>query len=177
MPPRPREFSTSCGRGCTEFPCQSSADTTSSTLWRSGVPHFDGKAQSAYLSATARALRADPLPVDEYLKASGVPRTSLYNSAYMENLVTPVIGFQMCKKLDDGTISVEIPSPEDRYMPFYSVDQTGGWVLAALKNPAQWIGALLEYWLDARAHYAQARTCMPSASTSPRGRLLRRLAG
>ncbi|KZV78045.1 NAD(P)-binding protein, partial [Exidia glandulosa HHB12029] len=104
------------------FPPRRSSRTFSA-LWTAGVPHFDGKAQ-----------------VDEYLKASGIPRTSLFNSAYFENLVSPVSGFQMCKKQDDGSISVEIPSPADSYMPFYSVDQTGGWVLEALKNPDKWIG-------------------------------------
>ncbi|KZV98379.1 NAD(P)-binding protein [Exidia glandulosa HHB12029] len=89
---------------------------------------------------TSRHDTSDAESVDEYLKASGIPRTSLFNSAYFENLVSPVSGFQMCKKQDDGTISVEIPSPADSYMPFYSVDQTGGWVLEALKHPDKWIG-------------------------------------
>ncbi|KZV81691.1 NAD(P)-binding protein [Exidia glandulosa HHB12029] len=89
----------------------------------STFPHYDSKAQ-----------------VDEYLKASGIPHTSLYNCGYFENLISPVSGFQLCKKLDDGTISVEIPIPADSYMAFYSVDQTGGWVLEALKNPSRWIG-------------------------------------
>ncbi|KZV96716.1 NAD(P)-binding protein [Exidia glandulosa HHB12029] len=64
--------------------------------------------------------------VDDYLKASGIPRTSLYTSAYMEHLIRP--------------ISADLKMPEGSCVPFFSVDQMGGWALEAIKNPDKWIG-------------------------------------
>lgn len=90
------------------------------TLPHCDCPHFEGKHQ-----------------IDEYLKASGVPRTSFYNAFYFENIIGQM---GMFKKADDGSFSVEIPHPEDSYIPSYSVDQSGGWVLAAFKNPTEYIG-------------------------------------
>ncbi|KZV98608.1 NAD(P)-binding protein [Exidia glandulosa HHB12029] len=83
------------------------------------VPHFESKYQ-----------------VEEYLKASGVPYTVFLNAFYYENLTK----INMLKKLDDGTYSVEIPIPEDTYIPSYSVDQSGGWILEAFKKPELYIG-------------------------------------
>ena len=48
-------------------------------------------------------------------------------------------------KLDDGTLSVEILHPNDAFIPSYSVDQSGGWVLAALKNPSEYVGTFLDH--------------------------------
>lgn len=43
----------------------------------------------------------------------------------------------MLKKLDDGGRLLQFPQPEDPYIPSYSVDQSGGWVLQAFKQPEQ----------------------------------------
>ncbi|EJD47470.1 NAD(P)-binding protein [Auricularia subglabra TFB-10046 SS5] len=76
--------------------------------------------------------------VNEYLKASGVPRTTFYNPFYYENLVNP--NMAMVTKADDGTLVLDLPIPEDTYIPSYSNDQAGAWVLTAFKNPSEWIG-------------------------------------
>ncbi|KZV86652.1 NAD(P)-binding protein [Exidia glandulosa HHB12029] len=76
--------------------------------------------------------------IEQYLKASGLPYTALYNSTYYENLGNKAFG--TLKKLDDGTYSVELPFPEDAYIPSYSVDQSGGWVLEVFKKPEQYTG-------------------------------------
>lgn len=76
--------------------------------------------------------------INAYLEASGVPRTTFYNPFYYENLINPAMG--MVKKADDGSLVLDLSIPEDTYIPSYSVDQSGAWVLPALKSPAQWIG-------------------------------------
>ncbi|KZV93492.1 NAD(P)-binding protein [Exidia glandulosa HHB12029] len=83
------------------------------------VPHAQGKYEA-----------------NEYLKASGVPRTSFFNCSYFENLHK----FGFLKKLDDESFSVELPTLPDSWIPSYSVTQSGGWVLQAFKHPEQWIG-------------------------------------
>ncbi|KZV96238.1 NAD(P)-binding protein [Exidia glandulosa HHB12029] len=85
------------------------------------IPHFESKYQ-----------------VELHLKASGVPYTTFYNAFYYENLVNE--GFGMIKRLADGTLSLEIPTPADVHIPVYSVGQTGGWILSILKNPSEYIG-------------------------------------
>ncbi|KZV96720.1 NAD(P)-binding protein [Exidia glandulosa HHB12029] len=78
--------------------------------------------------------------VDDYLKSSNIPRTSLYTSGYMENLVNLISGRQMCTVQSDGSLVVDLKMPAGCAIPLYSVDQTGGWAIEALKNPDKWIG-------------------------------------
>ncbi|KZW03411.1 NAD(P)-binding protein [Exidia glandulosa HHB12029] len=91
------------------------------TLPHSNVPHFEGKYQ-----------------VELYLKASGVPHTNFVNAFYYENLVKE--GFGITKRASDGSLSIEIPIPADVYLPFYSVGQTGAWILPIFKNPSEYLG-------------------------------------
>ncbi|KZV86157.1 NAD(P)-binding protein, partial [Exidia glandulosa HHB12029] len=91
------------------------------TLPHSDTPVFEGKYK-----------------VEQYLKASGVPFTTFTNCLYYENLVNPGLGF--LKPLQDGTLSLELPVPENVYLPFYTVSQTGAWILQAFKDPAKYLG-------------------------------------
>ncbi|KAI5116408.1 hypothetical protein M0805_006226 [Coniferiporia weirii] len=77
--------------------------------------------------------------IDDYLKLSGVPRTSLYTSFYFENFV----GFPtfMFKKTTEGKFVAEWPYLlTDGPVGGYSVGETGAYVLEALKKPTEWIG-------------------------------------
>jgi len=75
----------------------------------------------------------------EYLKKSGVPFTILYNPFYFENVVNTQYG--ILRKTDSGNLLLDLPIPADVYLPSYSADETGGWVLAIFKNQAQYLGA------------------------------------
>lgn len=86
-----------------------------------GVPHCDSKDA-----------------INEYLKASGVPRTTFCNPFYYENLVNPYMG--AVKKEEDGTLVLGLSIPEDTLLPSYSNDQAGAWILTVFKNPSEWIG-------------------------------------
>ena len=47
----------------------------------------------------------------------------------------------MFKKTDDGSLQVEMMYPEDALIPSYSVNQSGGWFLEALKHPEKYQGS------------------------------------
>ena len=51
----------------------------------------------------------------------------------------------MIKKTADGALQVEIMYPEDAVIPSYSVNQTGGWFLEALKKPELYLGTLFRH--------------------------------
>ncbi|THH02949.1 hypothetical protein EW145_g6664 [Phellinidium pouzarii] len=76
--------------------------------------------------------------IDDYLKLSGVPRTSLYTSFYYENFLTfPAFMF---KKTEDGKIVAEWPYALTKgFIGGYSVGETGAYVLEALKGHEEWI--------------------------------------
>jgi len=78
--------------------------------------------------------------VDEYLKAGGVPRTSLYTSFYFENFYFfPFIAF---KKEEDGTLLADWPyMASDGPIGAYAAGETGAYVVEALKNPGKWINS------------------------------------
>jgi len=40
----------------------------------------------------------------------------------------------------DGSLLINIPIMEDKYMACYSVEQSGGWALEAFKRPEKWVG-------------------------------------
>ncbi|KAF8587069.1 NAD(P)-binding protein [Ramaria rubella] len=74
--------------------------------------------------------------VNDYLRASGLPSTSLFTSYYFENYTRqlPLI------KNFDGTFTFPVELTPDIPIAVYSAAETGAWVLAAFKNPEQWIG-------------------------------------
>ena len=51
-------------------------------------------------------------------------------TAYLSNLVK----FGFLEKQEDGSLLVKISNFDDASLPVYAVEQTGGWVLAALKD-------------------------------------------
>jgi len=78
--------------------------------------------------------------VNEYLKESGMRRTSLYTLFYFENFIN--LEAFMLRKSSNGT-AVEADWPvlwADGPVPGYSVSDTGAYVLAAFKEPEKWIG-------------------------------------
>ncbi|EJD47469.1 NAD(P)-binding protein [Auricularia subglabra TFB-10046 SS5] len=81
--------------------------------------------------------------INEYLKSRGVSRTTFYNPFYFETLVNPFMvmrGWQAVKKEGDGSLVLGLSIPEDTYLPSYSNDQAGAWILTVFKNPSDWIG-------------------------------------
>ncbi|PVF95817.1 NAD(P)-binding protein [Serendipita vermifera] len=91
------------------------------TLDHSGVPHFDTKAR-----------------VDDYLKESGVPRTSLYTAFFVENIGNPY-GFAI-KRDEGGNILFDLAFKTDGPIPIIAASDIGKWALVAFKNPDEWIG-------------------------------------
>jgi len=79
------------------------------------VPHFETKAR-----------------VNDYLIASGVPRTSLYTSYFAENFKSP---FFAIKRNDAGKVVIDVPYKTDGKLPTIAASDIGGWALAAFKNP------------------------------------------
>ncbi|EJD00673.1 NmrA-domain-containing protein [Fomitiporia mediterranea MF3/22] len=94
------------------------------------VPHWDSKAE-----------------VDDYLKKTKLPRTSLYTSAYYENfLAFPNL---IIKKDDAGKLVADWPVFwTDGPIGGYSVAETGAYVLEAFKKPKEWIGKDLRVLSD-----------------------------
>jgi len=89
-----------------------------STLDHSYVPHFESKAK-----------------VDDYLKESGISRTSLYTSVFYENFLQGTL-----LKYASGQWVFSIPITPDSQIPFYSAMDIGGWVVPALKDPKKYQG-------------------------------------
>ena len=77
----------------------------------------------------------------EYLKTTGLPYTIVYNSFYYENLASP--GFNMLRKGEKGTLTVNFGTPAHVHLPSYSVDETGGWVLQVFKRPSEYLGMFI----------------------------------
>ncbi|CAG7852465.1 SubName: Full=Uncharacterized protein {ECO:0000313/EMBL:CCA74952.1} [Serendipita indica DSM 11827] len=88
-----------------------------------------------YYKVTHFETKAD---VDDYLKESGVPRTSLYTSFFLENIRFP----QMIKinRSADGTVILDVPFKTDGQIPMIFAGDIGKAALVAFKNPQQWIG-------------------------------------
>ena len=110
----------------------------------------------------------------DYLKESGVPRTSLYTGFFIENFLAPQT---KPKKQEDGSYLLAIPtlpdgnlqspprgrSPAIRFLSpmltqpaknfLYPASQTGAWVLRAFLSPAQWLNKdmrIVTEWLSLR---------------------------
>lgn len=86
--------------------------------WR--TPHFETKAR-----------------VNDYLIASGLPRTSLYTSWFAENIKSE---FFSIKRNASGKVVMDVAYKTDGKIPVISASDIGGWALVAFKNPTQWIG-------------------------------------
>lgn len=86
------------------------------------APHFETKAQ-----------------IDDYLKVSGVPRTSLYTSSYFENILGPHFGLKKDPELDGGIV-LDTNMWSEGYLPMISARDIGAWAVAAFKTPEKWIG-------------------------------------
>ncbi|KAH8113593.1 NmrA-domain-containing protein [Phellopilus nigrolimitatus] len=93
-----------------------------STLEHSDVPHGESKAL-----------------VDDYLQSSGLPRTSLVTAFYYENFY--IFPDMALKKNEAGKLVAHWPLLwTDGPLGAFSVAETGAYVLAAFKNPKEWIG-------------------------------------
>lgn len=94
-----------------------------STLDHGYLPHFDSKAQ-----------------VDDALKASGIPRTSIYTCSYIDNACGPMYGWKKDPKLPGGVLlDNKLAATDGRTPVVYSKD-VGAWAAAAFLHPEQWIG-------------------------------------
>lgn len=78
-------------------------------------------------------LRSDPSAPEELLSA-GVPTTTLHSSVPYNRVVT------WLRNGPDGSLILDIPVPDDTKIPFFAIEQTGEYVLAALNNPKRWVG-------------------------------------
>jgi len=85
------------------------------------TPHYETKAR-----------------VNDYLIASGVPRTSLYTSWFAENIKSPF--FFPIKRDASGTIVMDVGYKTDAKIPVIAASDIGAWALVAFKNPREWIG-------------------------------------
>lgn len=75
--------------------------------------------------------------INEYLIASGVPRTSLYTSMYYENYAHMLT----VKKEETGQLVANWPLvATDGPAVSFSVEDIGGFALEAFKHPNKWIG-------------------------------------
>ncbi|KAF8587066.1 NAD(P)-binding protein [Ramaria rubella] len=106
---------------------------------KTGVKHFiwSSMDHSEYEISCCES-KAD---VDDYLKASGVPRTSVYTSCYFENFTNL---FRLTKN-PSGSYDFPMKLTPDIPIPVYCANETGkailfAWVLVAFKNPDEWLG-------------------------------------
>lgn len=82
------------------------------------VPHFDSKAQVA-----------------QHIRQIGLPFTEVRLASYMENCFD---WFERSKRAD---VAYELTFPmQDKPIDLFSVDDTGGVVLAIFEKPQEWIG-------------------------------------
>jgi len=130
------------------------------TSWESGP---DAERQQGYnlvYCAKAESVRhfiwstleraAFPVPhrdskddIDSYLRSSGVPFTSLVATMTFESMADSTI----LKPMRAGLVG-EWTIPTDSGIPCFCAADTGGFVLAILKNPQQWLGQTLTMITD-----------------------------
>ncbi|KAL1412597.1 hypothetical protein Q8F55_000344 [Vanrija albida] len=70
----------------------------------------------------------------EELLSAGVPTTTLHSSVPYNRIVT------WLRNGTNGSLILDIPVPDDTKIPFFAIEQTGDYVLAALNNPKRWVG-------------------------------------
>jgi len=90
-----------------------------SSLDHGNVPHFESKAVVA-----------------DYIAQIGVPHTIVLTSFYFENFYK----FPGLFKEEKGQFDFLYPIIPDTKMPCYAVEDTGAWVLHALKHPEESLG-------------------------------------
>ncbi|PVF95815.1 NAD(P)-binding protein [Serendipita vermifera] len=103
------------------------------TLDHSGVPHWDTKAE-----------------VDDYLKDSGIPRTSLYTSWFAENIGSP---FFPIKRQPSGELLLDLTYKTDGQLGAIYAGDIGKWGLVAFKDPKTWVGKdmkVITEWITPR---------------------------
>ncbi|CAK9787086.1 NAD(P)-binding protein [Cutaneotrichosporon oleaginosum] len=69
----------------------------------------------------------------EDLRRLGVPHTVLHTSVPFSRLI------EWLEESDTGLV-LNFPVPDDCSVPFFAIEQTGEYVLAALRNPKKWVG-------------------------------------
>ncbi|BEI83711.1 hypothetical protein CcaverHIS002_0403150 [Cutaneotrichosporon cavernicola] len=69
----------------------------------------------------------------EELRRLGVPHTVLHTSVPFSRLNEWLV------PTDKGLL-LDLPVPDDTSIPWFAVEQTGDYVLAALRNPKKWVG-------------------------------------
>ncbi|WVQ69836.1 uncharacterized protein L199_008057 [Kwoniella botswanensis] len=93
--------------------------STLEDLGEDGIPHLDSKVQ-----------------VSKYIRTTSLPTTHLITSYYFSNANK----FGQITKDKHGSLVLATPVPDDCYLPGFAVEQTGAWVLKALKDPERFIG-------------------------------------
>jgi len=92
------------------------------------IPHWETKAN-----------------VDDYLKESGIPRTSIYTASFWENLGHPFFGL---KRDSNGTLLLDVPYATDGPMPSIAGSDCGVIAGIALQNPEKYIGKDIHAAMD-----------------------------
>ncbi|PVF92671.1 NAD(P)-binding protein [Serendipita vermifera] len=103
------------------------------TCPHSGVPHWETKAA-----------------VDDHLKASGIPRTSIYTAWFAENIGSPYFPI---KRIPSGGLLLDVAYKTDGHLPTIYAGDIGKWALVAFKAPDEWIGKdlkLITEWFTPR---------------------------
>ncbi|KAB5591412.1 NmrA family containing protein [Ceratobasidium theobromae] len=100
-----------------------------------GIQHFvfSTGEHTAPLHCPQSETKAD---TNDFLIASQVPRTSIYLTFYYSNLFL----FDAIQKRTDGKLQMNLEFPTDSPIPSLSASDVGGFVLAAFRDPAKWIG-------------------------------------
>ncbi|KAG8747723.1 hypothetical protein FRC10_011851 [Ceratobasidium sp. 414] len=73
---------------------------------------------------------------NDFLIASGIPRTSIYLTFYYSNMFL----FDAIHKRADGALHLNLPFPTDSPIPSLAASDVGGFVLAAFLDPSKWVG-------------------------------------
>ncbi|KAG8725770.1 hypothetical protein FRC12_024055, partial [Ceratobasidium sp. 428] len=73
---------------------------------------------------------------NDFLIASGIPRTSIYLTFYYSNMFL----FDAIQKRADGALHMNLPFPTDSPIPSLAASDVGGFVLAAFLDPSKWVG-------------------------------------
>jgi hypothetical protein len=104
------------------------------------APHLDSKYKSECHPPIRVCCGCSHPPAEQWAIAQGHPVTGLYTSNYLSNLSK----FDFLRKEADGSFTIMIPAPDDCPLINYAVEQTGGWVVATLRDPKKYIGRRVE---------------------------------
>ncbi|KAJ3254486.1 hypothetical protein HK103_007122 [Boothiomyces macroporosus] len=98
---------------------------------KANIDHFIWSTMDAH---TGISIYETISEVDQYLKSSRVPRTSLYTSISYEQFKE-----HFCKKQHDGTLSFQLPVNEESKIPMYYEAEVGAWVAEVMEHPQIYI--------------------------------------